>query len=423
MVEKDSILCSSIQKRSCMNLIDNWFRTIAFQSLEGLNKGHLIVNDGEGTTNFGDPAEITAEITVENSAFYRKLLLQGHLGASEAFAKGWWHTPDLTKVIQLLLRHRSILDGLETGPTRLLHPIRNLLNTFRRNNPKGSLRNIALHYDLGNELFQEFLDETLSYSCAYFETEHTSLKEASLAKYDRICRKLQITKEDRIIEIGTGWGGFAIHASTNYGCHVTTTTISRNQYEYVSKLIEAKGLQDKIELLFQDYRELQGEFDHLVSIEMIEAIGHDHYPIFFKKCSSLLTEQGMAAIQTITIQNRYYEQARREVDFIKAYIFPGSCIPSVSALFNAMSPTDLRLINSENIGPHYAKTLRLWRENFFQNRTELFRLGYDDAFQKIWNMYFSYCEGGFLEGVLEDHQLVFAKPSAALDMYHSTQDL
>lgn len=403
-----------------MNRIDNWFRTLVFHRLGKLSDGHLIVHDEKGTTSFGDQAQASTEISVQNPKFYRELVLGGHLGATEAFANGWWHSSDLTKTIQILLRNRPILNGLEAGPVRIHHSIRRLLHDFRKNNPKNSRRNIALHYDLGNKLFQNFLDETLSYSCAYFETEEATLEEASIAKYDRICRKLRISKGDRVVEIGTGWGGFAIHAAANYGCHVTTTTISEQQYEFVRTLIETKGLQDNIKLLFRDYRELHGKYDRLVSIEMIEAIGHKHYRTFFNKCSSLLSKQGMAAIQTITIQDRYYDQARRELDFIKTYIFPGSCIPSVSALFNAIVPTDLRLMHSENIGSHYAKTLRLWKKNFVQNQKEITCLGYDKFFQRIWDMYFSYCEGGFLEGVLGDHQMIFAKPSASLAIHHST---
>ena len=410
-------------KETIVNRIDNWFRIQVFRLLDHVEEGHLLVHDKYGTYSFGKPSRFKAEITVSKTSFYKTLVLRGHLGATEAFAKGWWDSPDLTKVVQLLLKNRHLVDGMETGVVRLLNPIRSLLNKLRTNSQKGSQRNIAFHYDLGEDLFEKFLDTTLSYSCAYFETEAATLEEASIAKYDRICKNLGIKPGDRVIEIGSGWGGFAMHAATNYGCHVTTTTISKNQYSYVHEAIKTKGLEDQIKLLFCDYRNLEGKFDRLVSIEMIEAIGHSQFQTFFNKCSSLLTEQGMAAIQTITIQNRYYEKARREVDFIKTYIFPGSCIPSISALFDAMAHTDLRLINTMNIGPHYAKTLMLWREEFIRNDEEISKLGYDKFFRRIWEMYFSYCEGGFLEGVLGDHQLILAKPLAAQKIQHSTDQV
>ena len=400
-----------------MNKVDRWFRTRLFHRLEDLTDGHLLIHDQHETFNFGIASGLKAEITVEKTSFYKILVLKGHLGATEAFANNLWNSPDLTRVIRLLLRNRDILDDMDKGPVRLLSLVRKFLHHLRKNSYEGSKRNIAFHYDLGNELFHNFLDPTLSYSCAIFDTEEATLEEASIAKYDRICRKLNVKSKDRIIEIGSGWGGFAIYAATNYDCHVTTATISRNQFNHVSKVVKEKGLMDQVKPLFCDYRNLQGQFDHLVSIEMIEAIGHNQYKTFFDKCSSLLTDQGMVAIQAITIQNRYYEQARREIDFIKAYIFPGSCIPSVATLFNAMSHTDLRLLGSKNIGPHYAKTLNTWKETFLRNETQIAQLGYDTFFRKIWEMYFSYCEGGFLEGVLEDHQLILAKPSAGLEIH------
>jgi len=410
-------------RETIVNSIDNWFRIQVFRRLDHVEEGQLLIHDKYGTYSFGNPSRFKAEITVSKLSFYKTLVLRGHLGATEAFAKGYWNSPDLTKVVQILLKNRHLVDGMETGIVRLLNSIRSLLNKFRKNSQKGSQRNIAFHYDLGDELFQKFLDTTLSYSCAYFESEAATLEEASIAKYDRICKHLCIKPGDRVIEIGSGWGGFAIHATKNYGCHVTTTTISKNQYAYVHDAIKAEGLEDEIKLLFCDYRNLKGKFDRLVSIEMIEAIGHSQFQIFFNKCSSLLTEQGMAAIQTITIQNRYYEKARREIDFIKTYIFPGSCIPSISALFDAMTHTDLRLINTMNIGPHYAKTLMLWRKEFVRNEEEISKLGYDKFFRRIWEMYFSYCEGGFLEGVLGDHQLILAKPLAALKIQNSTDQV
>jgi cyclopropane-fatty-acyl-phospholipid synthase len=267
------------------------------------------------------------------------------------------------------------------------------------------------HYDLGNDFYRLFLDETMTYSSGIFETPESSLKAASIAKYDRLCRKLDLGPDDHVLEIGTGWGGFALYAAEKYGCEVTTTTISRQQYDYAKGKIEAAGLSHRIHLLKSDYRELTGRYDKLVSIEMIEAVGHQYYDTFFQVCARYLKADGLMAIQAITIADHAFEQHKKSVDFIKRYIFPGSCIPSIASLLAAMSrSSDLRLFHLEDITPHYATTLRMWRERFFDNIDQVRGLGFEDAFIRMWDYYMSYCEGGFLERYIGNVQMVFAKP-------------
>jgi cyclopropane-fatty-acyl-phospholipid synthase len=272
------------------------------------------------------------------------------------------------------------------------------------------------HYDLGNDFYTLFLDETMTYSCAIFEQPESSLQEASEAKYDRICRKLQLAAGDRVVEIGTGWGGFAVHAARNYGVHVTTTTISDEQQQFAEQRIKAAGLEDRITLLKKDYRDLSGKFDKLVSIEMIEAVGHQYLPAFFRTCSRLLEDDGMMALQAITIGDQIFDRHKRSVDFIKRYIFPGSCIPSITAISTAIAKaTDLRLVHLEDITLHYPRTLREWRRRFFANISRVEALGFSDTFVRMWEYYLCYCEGGFAERYIGDVQILFAKPLCRMD--------
>jgi cyclopropane-fatty-acyl-phospholipid synthase len=289
-----------------------------------------------------------------------------------------------------------------------------------RNTLKGSRRNIGAHYDLGNELFELFLDETMMYSCGIFERPESSLKEASEAKLERICRKLQLKASDHVIEIGTGWGGFAIYAAKHFGCRVTTTTISQQQYDYALQRVREAGLEDRITLLFRDYRELEGQFDKLVSIEMIEAVGHEHFDTYFRKCSELLKADGMMLLQSITIADQRYPIAKKSIDFIQRYIFPGGCLPSVAALSDSVArKTDMRIYDLEDIGVHYATTLRIWRERFFARLEEVHRLGYPERFIRMWNYYLSYCEGGFRQQAIGTVQLLLTKPRSLREPIHA----
>ena len=377
-----------------------------------IEAGHLTLVDGDRAVTFGNGDGPTATITVHDTGFYRAIALEGHLGAADAYVDGWWSTDDLTSVVRLLARNRELLEGLEQGFARLLTPLRKVALVVDRNTRRGSRKNIMAHYDLGNEFFSLFLDDTLTYSSGIFEQPRASMREASIAKYDQLCRNLALTATDRVIEIGSGWGGFAIHAASIYGCHVTTTTISREQYTLATERVRAAGLTEHVTVLFQDYRELTGSFDKLVSIEMVEAVGHQYYRQYFDACARLLAPHGLAAIQAITIQDRFYDSARREMDFIKRYIFPGSCIPSVSVLTGAASETDLRLVRLDDITPHYAETLKFWRERFEANWPAIRAQGFTEEFRRLWQFYFCYCEGGFREAVIGDVQLLFAKPRA-----------
>jgi cyclopropane-fatty-acyl-phospholipid synthase len=283
---------------------------------------------------------------------------------------------------------------------------------LHRNTRAGSRRNISAHYDLGNEFFRLFLDETLMYSCALFERPEMTLAQASTAKLDAICHKLALGPQDHVLEIGTGWGGFALHAAGRYGCRVTTTTISRSQHALACERVRAAGLEDRVNVILEDYRDLKGNYDKLVSIEMIEAIGHQYFGEFFRRCEQRLVPGGQMLLQSITIADRHYARARDEVDFIKRYIFPGCCIPAVSALAQAMADaSDLRIVHLEDIGPHYATTLARWRDNFLANLDQVRGLGYPESFCRMWEFYLSYCEGGFAERALGDVQMLLTRES------------
>ena len=318
-----------------------------------------------------------------------------------------------------MIRNRDVMEGLDGGLAALANPIRRLLHYFNRNTRAGSQRNIAAHYDLGNEFFELILDRTLMYSCAIFPRPDSTLDEAAVAKVDRICRKLDLRAHDHLLEIGTGWGGFAIHAASNYGCRVTTTTISRAQHDYATKKIAEQGLSERITVLFKDYRDLNGDligkFDKAVSIEMIEAVGHHFVDSYFRKCAELLKPDGMMLLQAITIADQYYEAAVRRVDFIKKYIFPGSFIPSVTALCDSITrASDLRLFHLEDLTPNYAETLKHWRMRMFQNIERVRTLGYPEEFIRMWEFYLCYCEAGFRERYIGDVQMLLTKPESRI---------
>ena len=311
---------------------------------------------------------------------YTRLLFGGSIGAAEAYMEGFWSADDLTMVMRILALNQKAFEDMEKGLARLTAPFYKFYHFVRKNTKAGSRKNILAHYDLGNDFYALFLDETMTYSCGIFEQEDSTLREASEAKYDRICRKLQLAAGDRVLEIGTGWGGFAVHAAQNYGVQVTTTTISDQQHQFAEKRIKTAGLEDRITLLKKDYRDLSGEFDKLVSIEMIEAVGHHYFKAFFRTCSRLLKDDGMMALQAITIGDQIFDRHKRSVDFIKRYIFPGSCIPSITAISNAIAgATDLRLVHLEDITAHYARTLHDWRRRFFANIEKVRDLGFSDT--------------------------------------------
>lgn len=392
-------------------------RRLVFSKLNKLQQGAVTLVDGKQGHVFGrvtSQCSLKATVTIHNPHTYIDVLLGGTVAAGDAYRRGLWDCDDLTTLVRIFLLNRWLLDDIESGLALVTRPLLKTFHWFKCNSKAGSRKNIAAHYDLGNQFFQLMLDETMMYSCAYFERPDDTLVEASRAKNERICRKLQLSAQDHLLEIGTGWGGFAIHAASQYGCRVTTTTLSREQYNMAVERIRSVGLDDRIRVLLTDYRDLPKlgvQFDKLVSIEMIEAVGYQYYRTFFEICSLMLKPKGVAFVQGITIDERFYERAKRSVDFIQRFIFPGSCIPSVSALTDASAKVgDLGLIHLEDIGSHYPPTLRAWRKNIVANLATIKTLGYQPEFLRLWDFYISYCEGGFLERSLSVVHLLYAKP-------------
>lgn len=339
------------------------------------------------------------------------MMLGGTLAAAEAYLEGKWVCSDLTALLRIMGRNLESLKGIERRASFWLAPWRNWVQWQTRNSKHGSRKNIAAHYDLSNEFFRLMLDPTMMYSSGIYNHQHATLEEASLAKLDRICRKLDLKPGSRVLEIGTGWGGFAEYAAKHYGCHVTTTTISQQQFQYACQRIEDAGLQDRVTLLKRDYRDLTGQFDHVVSIEMIEAVGRDYLDTYFEKCSSLLKPDGTMALQVITIPDERVESYSRGVDFIQRYIFPGGFLPSYHLMAKSLARrTDMRIVHSEDFGPHYARTLADWRENFQENLPRIRALGMDEYFLRMWEYYLAYCEAGFHERQIGVSQLVMARP-------------
>lgn len=386
------------------------------RQLAHLRHGQLTLVEAGERQLFGQPdahAHLRAEIQVYDEAFWPMVAGNGSIGAGEAYMQGYWSSPDLTAVIRLFVVNLDVLDGLEGGLARLGRPLLHGLHWLNRNTRRGSRKNIAAHYDLGNALFEQLLDSTMMYSAAMFRSAEDSLEQAQLYKLQRICEKLDLQPDDHLLEIGTGWGSMALYAASHYGCRVTTTTLSREQYEYTRQRIEAQGLQDRITLLLKDYRDLEGQYDKLVSIEMIEAVGHRYLPTYFRQCARLLKDDGLMLLQSITIRDQRYEQAKGSVDFIQRYIFPGGALPSLQVLLeNVGRNTDLNLHHMEDFGLHYARTLRLWHDNLRRARHSLEQLGYDEQFYRLWEFYLCYCEGGFLERSIGAAQLLLAKPAA-----------
>jgi cyclopropane-fatty-acyl-phospholipid synthase len=386
-------------------------RRLVHARLARLREGRLRLHEAGRVFEFGDAGRpVDASLTVLDPAMYAEVAFGGSVGAGESYLLGHWRSDDLTAVLRLLLRNRDALDAMESGLARLSAPLRAMFHRLRANTRKGARRNIAAHYDLGNDFFELVLDETMMYSCALFERPGMTLAEASAAKLDAVCRRLDLQPGDHVLEIGTGWGGFALHAASRYGCRVTTTTISRQQCERARERISAAGLADRVEVLLEDYRDLGGRYDKLVSIEMIEAIGHRQYETFFARCADRLAPGGRMLLQSITIADRHYARARDEVDFIKRYIFPGCCIPSLAALVQAASDGgSLRVEHVDDIGIHYAATLPAWRANLFAQVERVRALGYPDEFVRMWDFYLSYCEAGFAERALGDVQMLLVR--------------
>ena len=391
--------------------MNHLYKKIIHQRLSQIKDAHIIIKDGKSINKFGKPGNLSAKINILDTVFYKNIILGGTIGASESFIRGEWSSPNLTNVIRVLARNTEAQDKLENLFTLLSQPFLKVMHKLNENSVRGSKKNISRHYDLSNDFFSLFLDKNMMYSSAIYKSSKTNLEDASTNKLDVICKKLNLKKTDHVIEIGTGWGGFAIYAAKNYGCNVTTTTISIEQYKFAKQKIKEAGLGKKIKVLLKDYRLLKGQYDKLVSIEMIEAVGYQFYDEYFKIIGQLLKNDGEALIQAITIKDQRYSKAIQSVDFIQKYIFPGSCIPSITAIQNSLtSSTDLVINDIRDIGHHYARTLADWRKRFLKNKQEIRKLGFDDKFLRMWLFYFAYCEGGFEEKVISDIHLHITKP-------------
>lgn len=401
--------------RDLRRSVGELLRRSLFSLFGRITRGSIVVVDGDERFSFGTPgASLAVTINVVDPAAYRAILFGGSLGAGEAYMKGLWTCDDLVVLARILARNIDTLDAMEGGAAQVVRSVGDVFAVAtRRNTRAGSRRNIAHHYDLSNELFALFLDESMTYSSAIFERADATLGDAQIAKLERICQRLDLKPTDHLLEIGTGWGALAIHASREYGCRVTTATISREQHRLATERVRAAGLENEVDVLLSDYRDLRGQYSKLVSVEMIEAVGHEYMDDYFRACSALLAPEGMMLLQAITIADQHHEKHRKSVDFIKEYIFPGSCIPSVTSIVTSTTrATDLRLSNLEDLTPHYARTLKVWRERFLARLSDVRRLGFDASFVRMWEYYLAYCEGGFEERYLGCVHMLLSKPLA-----------
>lgn len=401
----------------------NIAKKVFLKSLTGLRFGSLEIVCPEDTYCFGQSGsdaekdQLRAVIAVQDERFFTRALLAGDIGVGESYMEGDWSTPDLVAVVRLAVRNLDQLDG----SNRLLSFFRRLADFLehrrRRNTQSGSRRNIAYHYDLGNNFYRLFLDRGMAYSCAYYKNADDTLEQAQIRKFDRICRKLRLGAQDHVLEIGTGWGGFALYAAETYGCRVTTTTISRQQHDYAREMFSRSRAGERIQLLFEDYRKLRGQYDKIVSIEMFEAVGYEHYDDYFGACDRLLTADGSMLLQTITIQEKKFHQYRKQSDWIKKHIFPGAELASVIAIQQSLArSTRMQFLHMEDIGKHYALTLHEWRRRFLDHLPEVRQLGFDDRFVGMWDYYLAYCEGAFHERYISDVQLVLSRVKNAIPL-------
>ena len=384
-----------------------------------LTNGLLLLTEGETEHRFGDDtsdASKTATMKIHSPEFFRRVAFGGSLGFAESYIFGEWTSDSPTNVVRMFCRNLAVTDSANGGIVRLVTKLARKWHERQSNSKDGSARNIHAHYDLGNEFYSLFLDETMTYSSGVFETPESTLHEAQVAKIDRLCRKLDLKQSDHLVEIGTGWGGMAIHAAKNYGCRVTTTTISKEQHDLACLRVAEEGLGDRITLLLEDYRDLQGEFDKLVSVEMVEAVGYEYFDTFFTKCGSLLKPEGQMVIQGITMSEQRYPKYLKSVDFIQRYIFPGGCLITPKSVLDSVArTTDMRLLHVEDLAPHYGRTVRLWRERFFERIEQVRLQGFPETFIRLWDFYLSYCEAAFEERLVGTVQMQFAKPRCMND--------
>ena len=395
-------------------LLESFARRQLQKHLRQLARGSLVIEDGEQRLEFGQPpgeSDINAHIVVHDSGAYRDFVFGGSIGGAEAYMLGKWSTPDLLEVVRVMTANLDVLNGVDDARFFGRHLVDKLLHWLNRNSVRRARENISRHYDLSNDFFALFLDPEMMYSAAIYPRDGAGLDEAALYKLDVICRKLELEPADHLLEIGTGWGGLAIHAARHYGCRVTTTTISREQFEAASRRVREAGLDDRVTVLCEDYRDLEGQFDKLVSVEMIEAVGHEYYRQYFGGCASLLKDDGLMLLQAITIPEQRFDYAQKSVDFIQRYIFPGGSLPSHEVIMASMRRhTDLVMVGMQEIGIDYARTLAAWRERFLARLDEVRALGFDETFIRMWHYYLCYCEGGFQERVIGTAQILLAKP-------------
>ncbi len=395
-------------------IIDHVFRPMHLGRLTiTLPNGEtLIYGSGEGGVN--------AAIQVVRNDFFKKCVLFGDVGFGESYVDGDWETQDIGQVVRWMItnvdNHPTLMsDKKKRSPVNFLKIFNNMISHYRRNSPNGSRKNIGKHYDIGNSLYQLFLDPSMTYSAAYFKDFGQSLEEAQYQKYMQLCQKLRLKVTDHLLEIGSGWGGFAIYAAKNFGCRVTTVTISQQQFDYATRRIAEEGLADKVTIEFKDYRNIEGCFDKIVSIEMLEAVGHEYYEIYFKKCHQLLKKDGVLVLQMILCPDNRYESFRKNIDWIQKYIFPGSLLPSMSVIQKTINRAgDLNLYHFEDMGPHYARTLEIWRTNFNRNLDGVKGLGFDECFIRKWNYYLSYCEAAFNTRNISIAQAVYSRPNSSI---------
>ena len=396
--------------------IDRLAKDVVTAIFSSIESGRLLVTEDGQTQVFGqakDDTDLVAHINVNEPWAYRQVLLNGSVGSGEAYMMRGWTSPEPLEVVRIFVRNRHCLYKMDKRITKLKGLMCWLFHRTNQNTLGGSKSNISAHYDLSNEFFGLFLDAKRMYSAAVFQRQDTTLEEAAEKKLQQVCEALRLSPADHLLEIGTGWGGLAIYAAKHFGCRVTTTTISNEQYEYTKKLVADEGLTNQVTVLCEDYRNLTGSFDKLVSIEMIEAVGHKFYAQFFNSCSNLLKRNGLMLIQAITITDQNYYKAKRSVDFIQRYIFPGGALPSIEVISSHLrKDTDMQMVGLTDITQDYARTLSEWRARFWQNIEAVRKLGFDDIFERMWDFYFVYCQGGFMERSIGTVQMLMAKPDA-----------
>ena len=397
--------------------LDRWSRRVVFRVLSRLARGQIVLEENGQTWQFGstENQDLFVHIVVHDPAAYRTVAFGGSTGGAEAYMAQQWSCSDLVALVRIMVANMKVLDSMDSGQSIWRKLGNRFLHTLQRNNREGSRRNVSAHYDLSNRFFATFLDPEMMYSAAIFRHPDQPLDEAAVNKLEHICQRLQLAASDHLLEIGTGWGGMAIHAAREHGCRVTTTTLSREQYDHACTRVREAGLEDRVTVLLKDYRDLDGEYDKLVSIEMIEAVGHQYYRDYFSRCASLLKPDGLMLLQAITISDQRYEQALRSVDFIQRYIFPGGCLPSNSVMaMHIARDTDMQIIGLEDITSDYALTLQHWRQRFLARARDIAEQGFSEEFLRMWDFYLAYCQGGFMERAIHTAQLLIARPEFRL---------